>query len=114
MKPSTKAALYNALLLPGWGHFYLKEYKRGVLIFIPFLAGLLWICWAIFQAARAILISSPFKKGTVDIAVALKLAADSVNNLNLEHYAFLLFFIILLWIISIADAYYLGRKHFPG
>ncbi|NTW06617.1 MAG: hypothetical protein HGA29_02110 [Syntrophaceae bacterium] len=29
MNPATKAALYNALLFPGWGHIYLKKYKIG-------------------------------------------------------------------------------------
>jgi len=47
MNLAIRAALYNALLLPGWGHLYLKKYKRGAMFILPVLAGVLSICWVV-------------------------------------------------------------------
>ena len=49
MNPAIKAALFSALLFPGWGQIYLKKYKKGILIIIPITAGVLSILWAIVQ-----------------------------------------------------------------
>jgi hypothetical protein len=110
MNPAVKAALFNALLFPGWGHFYLKEYKRGFLIIIPFLAGVLSICWAVVQIALSVLRAAPFKEGTVDVAAVFKLSADAMQALNSGYLSLILLFIILLWIFSIVDAYRIGKK----
>lgn len=110
MNPATKAALFNALLFPGWGHLYLKEYKRGILILIPFLAGVSWICWVVIQLALGVLKAAPFKKGTVDIAAIVKLSMDSLQAINSERFTVILLFIVFLWIFSIVDAYRIGKK----
>ena len=114
MNLATKAALYNALLFPGWGHFYLKKYKRGLIFILPVMAGMLSICWAITQVAFNILKSNPFNKGPVDINAVIQLSMDSTKAIYEQGVAtpcsilLVLLFIILLWIISIIDAYQLG------
>ena len=110
MNLATKAALYNALLFPGWGHFYLKEYKRGLVILLPFLAGMLWICFAVVQVAYGVLKATPFKKGTVDVTAIVKLSVDSAQAINSGYFSLILLLIVLLWIFSIVDAYRLGKK----
>ena len=65
MNIAMKAALFNALLFPGWGEIYLKKYKRGILIIIATAAGILSILWSIIQTTIKILRFAPFKKGTV-------------------------------------------------
>ncbi len=117
MNLATRAALYNALLFPGWGHFYLKKYKRGMVFMLPVLAGMLAICWVIIQVAINFLKANPLQKGTVDIAAVLKLSTDSTKAIVEQGVAttcsilFVLLFMILLWIYSIFDAYMLGKKH---
>jgi hypothetical protein len=110
MKISTKAALYNALLFPGWGHFYLKKYKRGAAIMLPVLVCLVSFCWFIIQVAFDIIKAAPLKKGTVDFQAVLKITAESMKALDSQYMIFLLAVIIILWLFSIIDAYLLGKK----
>ena len=113
---ATKAALYNALLFPGWGHLYLKKHKRGTVIILSVLAGICAICWSIAQVALTILRTKPFKKGTVDISTVFNLAAETIKAIAEQRAAapnyipLILLFIILLWIFSIIDAYRIGKK----
>ena len=62
MNLATKAALYNALIFPGWGQIYLKKYKKGILIITATIAGVSSILWSVVQATISILKIAPFKK----------------------------------------------------
>ena len=110
MNLATKAALFNALLFPGWGQIYLKKYKKGILIIIAITAGIISILWSVAQATINILKIAPIKKGTVTLSVVVQLAIDAVKALNLFYLYLILFFMILLWILSIIDAYISGKK----
>ena len=110
MNLATKAALYNALLFPGWGEIYLKKYKRGILIIIAVIAGSLSILWSIVHTTMKILRFAPFKKGTVTFSAVMQLTIDSIKALNLFYISLILLSMILLWIISIIDAYLLGKE----
>lgn len=110
MNLATRAALYNALLFPGWGHLYLKKYKRGIIIILSILAGMLSICWSMVQVAINILKAHPYKKGTVDITAVINLSMDSIKAIDLNNISLLLLFMVLLWIIATIDAYQLGKK----
>jgi hypothetical protein len=110
MNLAIRAALYNALLFPGWGHLYLKRYKRGLMFIVPVLAGMLSICWAVIQVAINILKAHPLKKGTVDMTTVVSLSLDSTKAINFNYFSLILSFIVLVWIISIIDAYQLGKK----
>jgi len=110
MNPAIKAALYNALLFPGWGHFYLKRYKRGMLIMLPVLAGIIFICWSLIQVVMDILRAAPPQKSSVDINTVFKLTDDSLKTLDSTTLSFIMFIIISLWIFSIIDAYRIGKK----
>ena len=67
MDKATKAALFSALLFPGWGQFYLKRYKRGLFFIVPVLIGTLALAWSIIQVSAKIIKATPFKKGTVQL-----------------------------------------------
>jgi hypothetical protein len=110
MNLATNAALYNALLFPGWGHLYLKKYKRGIIFILPVGAGMLSICWAIIKVAISIIKANPLKKGTIDITTVFRISIDSATAIDSKYFSLILLFIILLWIISIIDAYQLGKK----
>jgi len=116
MNLATKAALYNALLFPGWGHLYLKKYKRGIMIILPVLAVMLSICWSVVQVAINILKANPFKKGTIDVTAVFRISIDSAKAIYEQgvatpcSYLLILLLMILLWIFSIIDAYKLGKK----
>jgi TM2 domain-containing membrane protein YozV len=110
MNSATKAALYNALLLPGWGHLYLKKYKRGFLLITAMTAGTLYILWSVIQTTISLLKISPFKKGTVSFEAVVQFAIKSVQDQNFFYFYLLLLFMIILWILSIIDAYAIGKK----
>ena len=110
MNLATKAALFNTLLFPGWGQIYLKKYKKGISIIIATIAGVLSIIWSVIQTTINILKIAPFKKGTVTFSAIIQLAINAIKALNLFYLFLILFFMILLWIISIIDAYISGEK----
>lgn len=110
MKTATKAALFNALLFPGWGQLYLKQYKKGIVIMSAITAGIFYILCSIIQSARTILKIAPFKKGTVTFISIIRLAIESIKELNYFQLLPVILFILLLGIISIVDAYQFGAK----
>jgi hypothetical protein len=110
MNLATKAALLNALILPGWGQIYLRNYKKGILIIIASLAGVVSILLSMVQTTIAILKIAPFKKGTVTFNAVIQLTINAIKALNLSYLFLILLSMILLWIFSIIDAYMIGKK----
>ena len=110
MNLAVRAALFNALLFPGWGQIYLKKYKRGIMIITGVAAGILSIVCSIVQATVNILKIAPLKKGTVTFSAVIQLTIDSIKALNMSYLSLILFSMILLWIFSIIDAYLIGKK----
>jgi TM2 domain-containing membrane protein YozV len=110
MNPAIKAALFSALLFPGWGQIYLKKYQRGIMIILPVFAGIVAITWAVLQIAITVIKASPLKRGEVDISAVLKLTNDSIKALDPYYLSFIVLLIIFLWAFSIVDAYLLGKK----
>jgi hypothetical protein len=111
MRTEIKAALFSALLFPGWGQIYLKKYNRGIAIILPILAGMVSMCWDVVQVAIDILKASPLKKGTVDLPAVVKLSLNSVKTLDSVYFSLTFLFIVLLWIFSIVDTYLLAKKN---
>jgi hypothetical protein len=110
MNIAFKAAIFSAFLFPGWGQIYLKQYKRGIAIIMPVLFCIVSLCWVIIRVAINVIKASPLKKGNIDIQAFFKITADIMKVLNSRYIVFILLPIILLWIISIIDAYFLGKK----
>jgi TM2 domain. len=110
MNPAIKAALFSALLFPGWGQIYLKKYKRGIVIMIPVIAGIVSITWSIIQVAFTVIKAAPLKKGTVDLLAIINLTNSSIKALDSYYFSFIVLLIIFFWVFSIIDAYLLGKK----
>jgi TM2 domain-containing membrane protein YozV len=110
MDKATKAALFSALLFPGWGQFYLKRYKRGLVFIMPVLIGTLALVWAIVQVGITIIKAAPFKKETVQLANVIQVTVDALKTIDFSYFLFILCLIAALWVLSIIDAYLLGKK----
>jgi hypothetical protein len=110
MNIASKAALLNALILPGWGQIYLRNYKKGISIIIASLAGVVSILLSVVQTTIAILKIAPFKKGTVTFNAVVQLTINAIKALNLSYLFLILLSMILLWIFSIIDAHISGKK----
>ena len=80
------------------------------MIIIATIAGISSILWSVVQTTINILKIAPFKKGTVTFSAVIQLTINAIKALNLFYLYLILFFMILLWIISIIDAYISGKK----
>lgn len=114
MDKATKAALFSALLFPGWGQFYLRRIKRGLVFIVPVLIGFLLLAWMIIQASIKIIKAAPFKKDTVQLANVIQVTVDALKTIDIFNFLLILCLIILLWILSVVDAYQLGKKLKPA
>lgn len=110
MDKATKAALFSALLFPGWGQFYLKQFLRGLFFIVPVLVGSLLLAWSIIQASISIIKAAPFKKGTVQVDQVFQVTINALKTINISFFLIVLLLIVLLWILSVIDAYQLGKK----
>ncbi len=114
MDKATKAALFSALLFPGWGQFYLRRFKRGLVFIVPVLIGFLLLAWMIIQASIKIIKAAPFKKGTVQLGNVIQVTVDALKSIDIFYFLLMLFLIVFLWILSVVDAYQLGKKLTPA
>jgi len=110
MNQAAKAALFNALLFPGLGHIYLKKYKRGIVFMTSVLTGMMFICWSVLQTAISILKETPLQNGTLDGALIAKMSMDAARSMTTAHFIWILPGIVLLWMLSIIDAYKIGKN----
>jgi hypothetical protein len=110
MNLAIKGALLNTLLLPGWGQIYLRNYKKGILIIIATLAGVVSILLSVIQTTTALLKAVPLKKGTITFIAVVQTAINAIKALNYSYLFLILLSMILLWIFSIIDAYQIGKK----
>lgn len=109
MKKSIKAALYSGLVFPGAGQFSLQRYLRGMIFFIPSMISILFVVNHILSQAMSIVDQIERGEMPMDPAVISNLiSAGSGGNefmmLNTAQWIF-----IVLWILSIIDAYQLGE-----
>jgi len=107
---TTKAALFNSLVFPGWGEIYLKKYRRGLLIITGMAAGILSILLLVVQETLAVLKVTPVDKSTLSLGRLFQLSVKVMHSLNPSCILIILFFMIFLWLLSIIDAYRLGKE----
>jgi len=108
-KLSTKAALISALVFPGVGHIYLKNYRFGIL-----LAGISFaaIYYLIARAVESALeITQKIQSGGIrldleSISVLMTQRASGAGDQLLSMAATAL---TICWLIGIFDSYRIGR-----
>ena len=110
MDKARKAALYSALLFPGWGQIYLKHYKRGLIFILSVLVGTMSLAVTIIVSGAAIVKAAPFKKGAVQFSDVINVCVKSIEAIGLKSLFLMILLLLLLWILSIVDAYLLGKK----
>jgi hypothetical protein len=103
MEKSTKAALLSVLVFPGTGHFYLKKYIAGVVLFSVSAASLYFIVSKVVE--RAMQIVEKIQSGTVepDVAAIMQAVSSQTDNAYLLEIASAIF--IICWVIGIIDSY---------
>lgn len=110
MDKAKKAALFNALLLPGWGHVYLKRYARALVFLVPVLTVSLLLAWMVIETGSAIIKAAPLQKGSIQVSKVIQITIDALNKTDFSYILLIVGFIVVFWILSIIDAYQIGKK----
>ena len=109
MDKATKAALFSALLFPGWGQFYLKRYLRGLVFLVPVLAGTVFLAWTIIQAGRESMKELTSRNGILLWDDFVQITLGTLKAINGYDFLIAMVLIVTLWIMSILDAYQIGK-----
>ncbi|HCN87739.1 MAG TPA: hypothetical protein DIT28_00940 [Oxalobacteraceae bacterium] len=107
MKKSMKAALWSALVFPGAGHFLLKRYARGLVLFVPTVLALLYLVNDMLQ--QAAVIADKIMSGAVpaDVtAITALVAAGGKDSTMLELAGYVL---LVCWVAGMIDSYRIGN-----
>jgi len=110
MKKSSKAALLSALIFPGTGHLFLRNYLRGFGLLVTSLAALSVVVIRAYQKAQLIvdqIVSGnvPMETGAITQAVAN--STTSTDRL-IDNIAVIV--LLVCWLAGILDSYRLGAK----
>ena len=108
MKKANKAALLSALILPGAGHFFLKKYISGLLLAFSSVTAFSFLTVKLIE--RALLIAEELQAGRVqfDLATIFKLLLKLPDGPEANQLLIATAFLIISWLISIADSYRVG------
>jgi hypothetical protein len=113
VKQSTKAALLSGLVFPGFGHLYLKQYVRGVIIAGISAVSLYFIVSVAVDTAAEVMAKVQSGEVPPDAAAITELVSrqSQATEASTNMASMLL---LGLWIIGILDSYRLGRSGDQG
>lgn len=111
MKKSGKAVLWSGLIYPGAGHFYLRQYLRGALLFAATSLGIAAAAEDLIARGLLTQIGSLADKILSGAIAPDAQSAGNLINLGPDTLVSTIspWFIVLCWVFGIADAYRIGR-----
>ncbi len=114
MKKASKAALLSALIFPGAGHFYLKKYLPGVVLFGVALFGFSQLITDIVE--KSLLITEQIQTGTVplDVKTITGLLATTSSGNDVQSINIIGIILLVCWLAGIIDSYRIGRIQDSG
>jgi TM2 domain-containing membrane protein YozV len=110
MKKSLKGALLSGLIFPGAGQLWLKHRIRGLALIVAVTVSLAVIVIKSVQQALAILEKIESEGGAVDLVAILNSASQASATSDDFIIKSATMVLIAGWVLSIIDAYLLGRK----
>jgi len=111
MKASYKAALLSTFVFPGVGHFYLKRYRRGLVILFFVIPGLGYTIWSATVSALNRLddVMMKVQGGTANLKELSALVGAKMSTT--DPYLDAVFYVVVcIWIFSVIDAYRIGNR----
>lgn len=109
MKTSVKVALSSGLIFPGVGHFMLKCYRRGIIIFSLAMVSLVFILTNTVQKTFSILTKIENGAVPLDAQSITQLIAQTQAESHSVLLNTMLSMMVISWIVGIFDAYRLGK-----
>jgi len=110
MKRSLKGALFSGLVFPGIGQVVLRSYIRGILMMILVIAGMTLMVVDAVQVALEILQTAYPAGGVYDLTGIAEAALEAASASDHTLFNLGLALVLLTWIVSIVDAYRIGKK----
>ena len=110
MRHALKSALLSGLVLPGLGQMALRRYLRGAIFMIACLGGLIAIMVKATTTALVIVERMGPATNITDFNQMFSETNQAVAQVDSTGYALALMLIVLAWIASTVDAYFLGRR----
>lgn len=110
MKRPLKAALLSALVFPGSGHLYLKQFKRGAGILVTTFVCISILVVSAVKQALSIVEQLKDSGGAIDINKINELAIQSSQNSDSLFTQIALYLLIICWGFALIDAYRLANS----
>jgi len=110
MKKIGQAVLLSALVFPGSGHFFLKRYIVGSMLFSVAIAATYFIVSGMIN--KALELANKIKSGEIqpDISVITELLLRQSIGGEFQLINIAVNSLIIVWLIGIADSYRIGRQ----
>jgi hypothetical protein len=109
MNKLIKAALFSALIFPGAGQLLLKKYVSATYFAVFASVGLYFLFSNLMSKAQDIIDKIQLGEVSADLATILELvnqqSATSLNSLSPA-----LIILSVTWLVSVVDAYRVGKK----
>ena len=110
MKSSLRGAFLSGLVFPGLGQVTFKRYKRGAVLMLVFLGGLVAMTVQAVQHALSIVEKIELRGGAIDLGSLVNAVTQSNSTSGSLVYNLALFLITSCWIVATVDAYRIGRE----
>lgn len=120
MNKAKKAALYSALIFPGAGLVWLKQYVRAAIFMVPTLIALWYLCSTIYNAVAPVYAKmlSDAQEGILVVdpsdlsGLYLKLHQEIYQSIATHQGALEVTKVVLIaaWLCSIISSYFVGKK----
>ncbi len=110
MTNALKAGLLSALVFPGLGQIALKRYRRGVVLLLLVLAGLVVVAVKAARQALTMLQTIESEGGVVDQEAIARAAAQATTTSDSLSINLLLIAIAICWLYAVIDAYRIGKE----
>ncbi|MFT6985801.1 MAG: hypothetical protein ACJAT7_001617 [Psychromonas sp.] len=110
MKKPIKAALLSAFVFPGIGHLFLKKYISAVLFVTSALAATYQLLSKTLENAQQIVEKIQNGEIAPDISAITESVTQQTDNSGLLNADLMSQLLMIIWLVSIVDAYRVGRS----
>lgn len=110
MKNFRMALLCSALVFPGLGHFLIRQYLRGAIIFGASVVAIWYTIAGMFQIIQAVLPQLGSSGGDIDIGEIFSITSMIMQTPMVDKFEWASRAVLLFWIIGIADLIYLSKR----
>ena len=109
-KLSVKALLLNTLLFPGMGHMAVGQAKRGVLILVAVMVGLILLLSWIIKHSVSIIQQAQASGGPMNVDHLSALVRESLANADSTQVTIGAMLIIVGWLAGAIDSFFIKKE----